>query len=82
MIHTSKDEACLLLYLFIYVRATTGLFISLEIGVKEKCEPWVLLDLNSIKKKNDELERAFLFIQSMMAFEVMSTRCAMHMYQI
>jgi len=44
-----RTKQYLIIYI-LYVRATTVLFISLKIGVKEKWEPWVLLNLNSIKK--------------------------------
>lgn len=44
-----RTKQYLIIYI-LYVRATTVLFISLKIGVNEKWEPWVLLNLNSIEK--------------------------------
>lgn len=72
-----RTKQYLIIYI-LYVHTTTVLFISLKIGVKEKWEPWVLLNLNSFKK--NELEHAFLFIQSMMHFEVISTHYVAHKF--
>lgn len=80
MIHTSKDEA-----IFIYLSIICACNHRKLYIIKDRCER-KMGAMGGVKSKtalkNYELEHAFLLIQSMMCFEVMSNRYVVRTYQM